>query len=140
MACIARAISGCDPIDLPSTSSCISLMAVLNPAMVLKEYPRESISTKKSQIEFIGQTTGSAGCAAHQDIHTLRLEDIVREEFVSNADMNRLIVFSEKPFSSYRVQRFCTRGDSISGCVMGLAGEDELEQRDPAVSVLLGER
>ena len=64
----------------------------------------------------------------------------MREEFTSNVDMNKLIVFSEKPFSSYRVLRFCTRGDSILDCVMGLAGEDELEQRDFVFVTLLEEK
>ena len=33
----------------------------------------------------------------HQETHCRRLEDIVREEFESSADMKRLIVLFEKP-------------------------------------------
>src|ERR1044071_5633625 len=95
-------------------------MAVRKPAIVLKAYPFASISARKSHILFIGQTTGSSDCSRHQEIHVLRFDDIVREEFVSIADTNRLIVFCEKPFFSYRVLRACTRGDSILGSERGL--------------------
>ena len=44
----------------------------------------------------------------------------MREEFESNADMRRLIAFSEKPFVSYRDRIFCMRRGTTADC-----GEDK---------------
>jgi len=83
------------------------------------------MSTKKSQMLVIGQQMGSTEWYSHQYIHCRRFEDIVFEEFVSNADMNKSIVFCEKPLASYRVLRFWMRISTNLGCGVELV--DELE-------------
>ena len=66
---------------------------------------------------------GSTELRWHQETHCRRLEDIVREEFESNADMKRLIALSEKPFVSYRDRIFCMRRDTTGDCGEDVDGE-----------------
>ena len=61
---------------------------------------------------------GSTALDWHQEIHWRRFDDTVRVEFVSSADMKRLIAFSEKPFASYRARIFCTREETNVDCVV----------------------
>src|SRR5919205_2366575 len=90
------------------------------PQMVLYASPFSCMSVRKSHISIIGQTKGSTDFRSHQDIHCLRFEDTVFEEFESIDDSSNLTVFSEKPFVSSRDRRLCTRRLTISGCVEGV--------------------
>src|ERR1700722_2612006 len=97
IACKVLDISGCIPTLAPLTCSWISLIADRYSAIVLYAKPFITISAKNSQMSFISQITGSTDFDSHQNIQVRRLEDIVRVEFWSNADMKRSITFSEKP-------------------------------------------
>ena len=76
---------------------------------------------------------GSICLRKHQSHNILIAEDIFVEEFGFIDASSRLIAFSEKPFVSYRVRRFCTRRETSGDCVEGVGGYDPLGDRKSVV-------